>query len=139
MKNEIEISVEWGDTDQAAIVFYPNFFKWFDIGTRHLLDAAGVPYESLKTEFGLMGLPLVEASSRFLSPIRFGDTITLTSYVSSWQRKTVQISHRIRVDGKCCAKGRETRVVATGTDGQIHAVTPPDRLREALPVHPDAE
>ena len=41
MKNEIEISVEWGDTDQAAIMFYPNFSKWFDIGTRHLLDAAG--------------------------------------------------------------------------------------------------
>ena len=74
MKNQIEISVEWGDIDQAAIVFYPNYFKWFDIGTRHLLDAAGVSYSTLQSELGLVGLPLVEASSRFLSPIRFGDT-----------------------------------------------------------------
>ena len=135
MKNEIEIPVEWGDTDQAAIVFYPNYFRWFDIGTRHLLDAAGVPYKVLQSEFGLAGLPLVEANSRFLSPIRFGDTVTLTSYVSSWRRKTVTISHRVGVDGRCCAEGREVRVIASGTQGQIQAVKPPDRLVEALPVH----
>ena len=135
MKNEIEISVEWGDIDQAAIVFYPNYFKWFDIGTRHLLDAAGVSYSIMQSELGLIGLPLVEAGSRFLSPIRFGDTLLLTSYVSSWGRKTVEISHRADVDGRCCAEGREVRVVARSKDGHIKAVTPPRQLIEALPVH----
>ena len=131
MKNEIEISVEWGDIDQAAIVFYPNYFRWFEIGTRHLLDAAGMPYSTMQNELGLIGLPLVEAGSRFLSPIRFGDTLLLTSCVSSWGRKTVEISHRIDVDGRCCAEGREVRVVARGEGGQIKAVTPPKRLIEA--------
>ena len=135
MKNEIEIPVEWGDTDQAAIVFYPNYFRWFDIGTRHLLDAAGVPYGILKSELGLLGLPLVEAGSRFLSPIRFGDTVTLTSYVASWRRKTVRIGHLVSVDGKRCAEGHEVRVVARGRDGQIQAITPPERLLAALPIH----
>lgn len=50
MKFEIEISVKWGDMDQAAIVFYPIYFKWFDIGTRHLLDAAGLSYATLQSE-----------------------------------------------------------------------------------------
>lgn len=135
MKNEIEIPVEWGDTDQAAIVFYPNYFRWFDIGTRHLLDAAGVPYGILKNEQGLLGLPLVEAGSRFLSPIRFGDTIRLTSYVASWKSKTVRIDHVVNVAGRRCAEGHEIRVVARKLDGEIQAVTPPARLREALSVH----
>ena len=135
MKNEIEIPVEWGDTDQAAIVFYPNYFKWFDIGTRHLLDAAGVPYGILKSELGLLGLPLVEAASRFLSPIRFGDTVRLTSYVASWRRKTVRIDHLVSVDGRRCAEGHEVRVIAKGEDGQFQAISPPQRLLEALPVH----
>ncbi len=135
MKNEIDIPVEWGDTDQAAIVFYPNYFRWFDIGTRHLLEAAGVPYGTLKEEFGLLGLPLVEASSRFLSPIRFGDTVRLASHVASWRRKTVRISHRASVDGRRCAEGHEVRVIAKGRGGKIQAVTPPARLLEALPVH----
>lgn len=29
--NELEVLVNWGDTDKAGIVYYPNFFKWFDI------------------------------------------------------------------------------------------------------------
>ena len=135
MKNEIEIPVEWGDTDQAAIVFYPNYFRWFDIGTRHLLDAAGVPYGFLRKELGLLGLPLVEAGSRFLSPIRFGDTVTLASHVASWRRKTLRVDHLVSVDGKHCAEGHEIRVVAKGRDGQIQAIPPPKRLLKALPVH----
>ena len=135
MKNEIEIPVEWGDTDQAAIVFYPNYFRWFDIGTRHLLDAAGVPYGVLGSELGLLGLPLVEAGSRFLSPIRLGDTVRLTSYVASWRQKTVRIDHLVTVGGKRCAEGHEVRVIAREEDGQIRAITPPQRLLDALPVH----
>ena len=139
MKNEIEIPVEWGDTDPAAIVFYPNYFKWFDIGTRHLLDAAGLSYETLKTELGLRGLPLVEANGKFLSPIHFGDTMRLTSYVSSWQRMTVKVGHRIDVDGRRCAEGVETRVVAKlAGEGEVEIVEPPDRLLRALSVHVDA-
>ncbi len=139
MKNEIEIPVEWGDTDPAAIVFYPNYFRWFDIGTRHLLDAAGVPYKTLTSELGLLGLPLVEANGKFLSPIRFGDTIRLTSFISSWQRMTVKIGHRVEVDGKCCCEGLETRVVAKEpTPGKIEAVAPPERLLQALPAYSEA-
>ena len=140
MKNEIEIPVEWGDTDPAAIVFYPNYFKWFDVGTRHLLDAAGLPYETLMSELGLLGLPLVEANGKFLSPIRFGDTVKLTSFVSSWQRMTVQIGHHVDVDGKRCGEGLETRVVAKQpSPGEVEAVTPPERLRHALPVYSETD
>lgn len=135
MKNEIEIPVEWGDSDPAAIVYYPNYFKWFDIGTRHLLDAAGVPYETITTELGLLGLPLVEANARFMRPIRFGDTVRLTSFVSSWQRMTVQIGHRAEVNGELCSEGMEIRIAARApTPGAVEAVTPPERLRQALPA-----
>ena len=134
MKNEIEISVEWGDTDQAAIVFYPNYFRWFDIGTRHLLDAAGMPYATLSREFGLLGLPLVEAGSRFLKPIRFGDTVRLASAVAAWRRKTVRINHLVSVGGTLCAEGHEIRAVAREDNGRIEAVSPPDALVAALPV-----
>jgi hypothetical protein len=28
-------------------MFYPNCFRWFDIGTHKLLDAGGAPYDKL--------------------------------------------------------------------------------------------
>ena len=31
------VAVHWGDTDPARIVFYPNYFEWFDQSTRPIL------------------------------------------------------------------------------------------------------
>jgi 4-hydroxybenzoyl-CoA thioesterase len=137
MKNQIDIPVEWGDSDPATIVFYPNFFKWFDIGTWRLFEAAGLSYDVLTSEYGLCGMPLVEATAKFSSPIRYGDTVRLTSHVSVWSRKTFEVTHRAEVGGQLRARGSETRVLARqpAGPGTIEAVAPPGRIVAALPVH----
>ena len=37
--NEIQMTVEFGNTDAAGIVFYPNYFMWFDKGTHWLFKS----------------------------------------------------------------------------------------------------
>ncbi len=37
------ITIEWGDCDPADIVFYPNYFRWFDASTANHFQAAGLP------------------------------------------------------------------------------------------------
>ena len=86
-KNTIKIPVEWGHCDPARIVFYPNYFFWFDQATRHLFDRAGFSYEVMLDEYKTVGLPLVDAHAEFLAPTRFGDEIEVTSHVSEWRRK----------------------------------------------------
>lgn len=140
MHNKMEIPVEWGDTDPATIVFYPNYFKWFDVGTWRLLDAAGLPYRVIRDEFGLIGVPLVQATAKFMSPVRYADVIELTSFVSKWSRKTFQVTHRIRVNDLLCVEGTETRVLGrTKGDGTMEAATPPEEFRARLPVASDSE
>ena len=41
------VAVHWGDTDPARIVFYPNYFEWFDQSTRLLFDSVGLDWDSL--------------------------------------------------------------------------------------------
>jgi len=31
--NTIHYKIQWGDTDAAGIVFYPDYFRWFDLAT----------------------------------------------------------------------------------------------------------
>ncbi len=45
-RNSIDITVEWGDCDPAGIVFYPNYFRWFNQGAHALFGAAGMPKSS---------------------------------------------------------------------------------------------
>jgi 4-hydroxybenzoyl-CoA thioesterase len=135
MKSKLVVAVEFGETDPAAIVFYPNFFRWFDASAWRLFAKAGLTFDIFREEFGLIGAPIVEARSKFIKPLRFEDSIEITSYVASWKRKTFNIVHEVRKDGEVCAEGLEIRVCAALLeDGSqdIRAVPIPKEIRERL-------
>ena len=135
MENEIQFRVQWGDTDAAGIVFYPNFLKWFDWGTWNLLAAAGLTLDVIESDYQLIGFPIVEAQSRFHSPVRFWDEVHLTSRVDEWGRKSFRVAHTLRRNGAVSAEGTETRVCAradAGTEAGIRAVSVPPEIRRRL-------
>lgn len=133
VKSKLVVPVEFGDTDPAEIVFYPNFFRWYDASAWHLFIKAGLTLEFLRDEFGLIGLPIVDVRSRFIEPARFGDTLEITSYISTWKSKTFDVTHEVHKDGNICAEGIETRVCATRSDDEsIHAESIPDDIRIRL-------
>ncbi len=133
MKSKLIVSIEFGDTDPAAIVFYPNFFRWFDASTWHLFIDAGLTLDVLRSDFRVHGLPIVDARSRFMKPARFGDTIEITSYVDEWKSKTFNVVHEVQNDGVICAEGVETRICAQlSDDDSIRAVPIPDEIRQRL-------
>ena len=137
MSHTHRFRVEWGETDAAAIAFYPNFFKWFDAGTWRLLMSVGITLDVLREDHGILGCPIVEASSQFHRPARFWDEIELTSRVRRWGRRSFIVAHEVRVDGELRASGQETRVMARYVDGQGHGIEAapiPESLRRLLPV-----
>jgi len=108
-----QFTIEWGQCDPAGLVFNSRFFEFFDWGTWRLFDSAlGVRPPDLADAFGIVGLPLVDASARFLAPVRFGDVVELTSQISEFRRSSFDVAHRMTVDGGLAVKGQETRVWA---------------------------
>lgn len=131
MKSVYTVPVEFGDTDPATIVFYPHFFRWFDASAWRLFAKTGLTLDVLQNEFGLVGLPIAEAQSKFIKPARLGDTLEITSYISEWKRKTFELLHEVRIDGELIAKGMETRVCAAKSeDGEMRAIMIPDEIRQ---------
>ena len=63
-------------------------------------------------EFGVVGLPIVDAHSEFLAPSSYGDMIEVTSWVSEWRDKTLITSHEIHKKGGLAVKGTEVRIWA---------------------------
>jgi 4-hydroxybenzoyl-CoA thioesterase len=137
MKSDLTFRVEWGESDPAEIVFYPNFFRWYDHGTWNLLIQAGLDLEALRTDFSLIGCPIVEARSKFLHPARFWDLAHLTSFVRAWNRKTFEVAHEVRIGDKLYTEALEIRVCARRAPerpGQIEAVVIPEAMKQRLPV-----
>ena len=133
MKSTLIVPVEFGDTDPATIVFYPHFFRWFDASAWRLFAKAGLTLDILQDEFGLIGLPIATAKSKFIKPARLGDTLEITSYITEWKRKTFEMVHDVHIDGDLIAEGRETRVCAKRIeDGEMRAITIPDKIRKSF-------
>lgn len=129
------VNVEFGDTDPAATVFYPNFFRWYDASLWRLFINAGLSLDVLNSEFGIMGHPIVDARSKFLKPVMFGDTIEIITSVAEWKRKTFTVSHEVRKDGELYAEGSEIRcLVAPGKNDltHFHAIPIPEEIKHRL-------
>lgn len=111
--NRRQFTIEWSHCDPAGIVFNSRFFEYFDWGTWSLFEAAlGVRPPQLAAAFGIDGLPLVDASARFIAPARFGDRVELTSQIVSFRRSSFDVGHQLFVASTLAVEGQETRVWA---------------------------
>ena len=131
-RNSIEITVEWGDCDPAGIVFYPNYFRWFNQGAHALFGAAGMPFHEMIEERGIAGVPMLDTRASFRAPIRFGEVITLTSRIDEWRNKSFTVAHEVHKGGQLCAEGRDIRAWVVHDDkapNGIRAVTIPDDVK----------
>jgi 4-hydroxybenzoyl-CoA thioesterase len=104
------VNVHWGDTDPAKIVFYPNYFSWFDQSTRMLFESVGIDWDTLMARYGVPGLPIVEANGRFIAPCRFRDQLEVESRIGTWNDKTFVVQHTVWNGTLKCVEGHEVRV-----------------------------
>jgi 4-hydroxybenzoyl-CoA thioesterase len=129
------LRVEWGDCDPAGIVFYPNYFRWFDSGTAALFEAAGLALPLLYREHGLRGFPLLEAKASFSGSSAFGDELDCEASIAEWGAKTFTVRHLLRRGGSVLVEGSELRVCAVphpDDPQRIKAAPIPAIVRERL-------
>src|SRR5437773_755775 len=77
--HQVRVTVRWGETDPAGIVFYPRFFEWFDRGTEALFESLGLGWTVIFPRYGIVGVPIVESGARFVAPVRHGDEVGIRS------------------------------------------------------------
>ena len=57
------VTIEWGDCDPADIVYFPNYFRWFDASTAYHFAAAGLPKPELIRRYDVVGFPMLTTKS----------------------------------------------------------------------------
>jgi acyl-CoA thioesterase FadM len=124
------VQVRWGDADPAGIAFYPRFFEWYDIGTEALFDSLGLTWAEAFPRYGIVGVPILEAGSRFVSPVRYGDAVAVRTRVAWVREKTFRVEHELSVGTRRCAEGFEVRAWVARPEASGA------RLR-ALPIPPE--
>ena len=80
IKNQTNIRVRYGETDQMGYVYYGNYAQFFEVGRVEWLRALGVSYKSLE-ESGIM-LPVINLSINYMKPAKYDDLLTITTIMT---------------------------------------------------------
>lgn len=71
------LEVQFGDIDQARIVYYPRFIHYFHVAMEQFFrDVVGIDYPQVMNEHRL-GHPTVHLEVDFKVPLRYGDFVEI--------------------------------------------------------------
>jgi acyl-CoA thioester hydrolase len=92
--SETRIRVRYAETDQMGIVYYANFFIWFEVGRVELLRQLGFHYKQMEIDDNCH-IPVVEANCRYKSPARYDDELLLETRILAIRRSVLKFGYRL--------------------------------------------
>jgi acyl-CoA thioester hydrolase len=95
--HEIKTRVRYQETDQMGIVYYANFFVYFEMGRTELLRNLGLPYSELEKEH--IYFPVAEAHCRFRSPAHYDDVLIIQTTLAELKHATILFNYKVIREG----------------------------------------
>ncbi len=102
---ETEVHVRFAETDMWRIVYYANYFVWFEVGRGAAFRQMKVTIKDWEKADALA--VVVEANCRYKSSSRYDDHIVIRTTISSIQPKMMTFTYEIanKTTGKLLATG----------------------------------
>lgn len=122
------LRVRYAETDQMGIVYYANFFVWFEIGRTDFCRQHGFAYKEMEQQDGLY-IIVAEARCRYKAPARYDDEIMVRTCLRSARKRVLVFGYEVyrQASDELLAEG-ETVHVITDRGGRPRAL--PARYQE---------
>ena len=119
------VRVRYAETDQMGVVYYANYFVWFEVARCELLRTCGWTYREMEGT-GVL-LPVIDAHCEYLRPARYDDEMEIRTEGLILSPVRMSFTYEVRVSG-------QEALVATGRT--LHAAVDrngrPCRLPERI-------
>ena len=104
------IRVRYAETDQMGVVYYANYFVWFEVGRTDLLRESGWNYRDM--ESGGFALPVIEAHCSYRESAKYDDEIEVRTSGAMLTPVRIQFTYEV-------VRLADTATLATGPT--VHA------------------
>ena len=123
------LRVRYAETDRMGVVYYANYFVWFEVARADLLRSLGWTYREME-ETGVF-LPVIEAQCDYRRPARYDDELEVRTEGAMTSPIRMAFNYEVIVKGQrdVAAVGR-TLHAALDRDGRPCRL--PERIREAF-------
>jgi len=128
--HKIEHRVIYGDTDAGGVVYYANYFRWFESGRRELFRSLKIDYNALEKK-GII-TPVVEAHCNYFLPARYDDVVVVETRIAEIKDKSVKFENKVfRKKGrKLLAHGYTVNVFVDWK--KMESIKMPDYIKKKL-------
>jgi acyl-CoA thioester hydrolase len=123
------LRVRYAETDQMGVVYYANYFVWFEVARADLLRSLGWTYREMEAS-GVF-LPVIESHCEYRRPARYDEEIEIRTKGRLCSPVRMEFAYDVVMKSTdvVAAAGR-TLHAALGRDGRPCRL--PDRIREAF-------
>jgi len=120
--------VRYAETDQMRVVYYANYFIWFEVGRTDYCRQKGFAYRDMEKEDGLC-IIVAETRCRYKAPARYDDEIEVRTSLRSVRRRVLVFAYEVyrKESEELLAEG-ETVHVITDLEGRPRAL--PEKYRD---------
>jgi acyl-CoA thioester hydrolase len=121
--------VRYAETDTMGVVYYANYFVWFEVGRTDLLRDSGWTYREMEREG--FSLPVIEARCEYRQPARYDDDLEIQTTGVLLSPVRVRFDYHVvrQQDAAVLAAGH---TVHASLDPSGRPVRLPDRVRAML-------
>ena len=119
--------VRYAETDKMGVVYYANYFVWFEIGRTDWLRETGATYTVMEDE-GL-GLPVIEAHCEYRCGARYDDEVEIRTVAALKSPVRIAFDYEVlrRADGTLLASGYTVHAAIDRTGRPVRL---PARVRD---------
>ena len=123
------VRVRYAETDKMGVVYYANYFVWFEVARADLLRNRGWSYREM--ESAGVSLPVIEAHCEYQRPARYDDELEIMTHGRLLSPVRMEFLYEVKrvADGVTAASGW-TRHAALDTAGRPCRL--PARVREVF-------
>jgi len=125
--SETKLRVRYAETDKMGVVYYGNYYIYFEVGRVEYMRERGVNYREMELQDDSF-IVVAESKCRYRRPARYDDPLRIRTCVLEAKRRTIHFGYEILHDetGELLATG-ETIHVVCDSNGRPKAL--PDKYR----------
>jgi acyl-CoA thioester hydrolase len=134
--SETTVRVRYAETDQMGVVYYANYYIYFEIGRVEHMRQLGVSYREMEIQDDSF-IMVAESNCRYRRPAKYDDVLIIRTRVAEARRRTIRFAYEI-------LNGATSELLSTGEtlhvicDGQGRPKALPDKYRQYFPLTEDS-
>lgn len=92
-KNQTQIRVRYGETDQMGVVYHANYASYFEVGRTEWLREYGITYKSME-ETGVM-LPVISLEIKYKNSAKYDDLLTIKTSINKLPSARIEFDYEL--------------------------------------------